>query len=103
MFRLTGDPKYENAAEGISQKVHSLLLEDSATNGLVPIFINANSGKFRSSATITLGARGDSYYEYLLKQWIQTGKTQNYLRDDFLKAAADVSSKSSLLLKMFQM
>ena len=103
LFRLTGDPKYENAAEGISQKVHSLLLEDSATNGLVPIFINANSGKFRSSATITLGARGDSYYEYLLKQWIQTGKTQNYLRDDFLKAAADVSSKSSLLLKMFQM
>ena len=43
-------------------------------NGLVPIFINANSGQFRSSGTITLGARGDSYYEYLLKQWVQSGK-----------------------------
>ena len=43
-------------------------------NGLVPIFINANSGNFRTSATITLGARGDSYYEYLLKQWLQSGK-----------------------------
>ena len=26
------------------------------------------SGKFRQYSTITLGARGDSYYEYLLKQ-----------------------------------
>jgi hypothetical protein len=47
--RLTGDPKYENAVEAISQKVHSLILEDPASpnNGLVPIFINANTGKFR--------------------------------------------------------
>ena len=44
------------------------------TSGLAPIYINADSGEFRSSAHITLGARGDSYYEYLLKQWIQTGK-----------------------------
>jgi len=45
-------------------------------NGLVPIFINARTGFFRPSSTITLGARGDSYYEYLLKTWLQTGKTQ---------------------------
>lgn len=43
-------------------------------SGLAPIQINANTGQFRSFSTITLGARGDSYYEYLLKQWIQTGK-----------------------------
>lgn len=43
-------------------------------NGLVPIFINTKSGQFKDSATITLGARGDSYYEYLIKEWIQTGK-----------------------------
>lgn len=49
--------------------VHELPKEQ----GLVPIFINANDGKFRQS-TITVGARGDSYYEYLLKQWIQSGK-----------------------------
>lgn len=49
--------------------------EQPKKNGLVPIFINANSGKLKDSATITLGARGDSYYEYLLKEWIQTGKT----------------------------
>ena len=46
-------------------------------DGLVPMFINANNGKFRSASTITLGARGDSYYEYLLKGWLQTGKTND--------------------------
>ena len=46
--------------------------------GLVPIYVNADNGQFRSSATITLGARGDSYYEYLLKQWLQTGKTEDW-------------------------
>ena len=45
------------------------------TDGLVPIFVNANTGKF-SGNTITLGARGDSYYEYLLKQWFQSGQVR---------------------------
>ena len=35
-----------------------------------------------------MGASADSYYEYLLKQWIQTGKTQSWLRDDYLEAIA---------------
>lgn len=51
-------------------KVHAL----EKISGLVPIFINANTGTFRNYATISLGARGDSYYEYLLKQWLQTGR-----------------------------
>lgn len=57
----------------INEKVHNL----EKKNGLVPIFINANTGMFRNFATISLGARGDSYYEYLVKQWIQTGKKTN--------------------------
>lgn len=44
------------------------------TDGLVPILINYPTRDFRLS-TITLGGQGDSYYEYLLKQWIQTGRT----------------------------
>lgn len=62
---------FQTAAAKVSEHVHKLEKYD----GLVPIFINANTGQFREYATITLGARGDSYYEYLLKQWLQTGKT----------------------------
>ncbi|XP_017875443.1 endoplasmic reticulum mannosyl-oligosaccharide 1,2-alpha-mannosidase [Ceratina calcarata] len=84
LSRSTGDPKFEEAAAKVSDHVHQLEKHD----GLVPIFINANTGQFRDHATITLGARGDSYYEYLLKQWLQTGKTINYLRDDYLSGIA---------------
>ncbi|XP_032670377.1 endoplasmic reticulum mannosyl-oligosaccharide 1,2-alpha-mannosidase isoform X1 [Odontomachus brunneus] len=80
LSRSTGQPKFEAAAAKVSDHVHKLEKYD----GLVPIFINANTGLFREYATITLGARGDSYYEYLLKQWLQTGKTIDYLRDDYL-------------------
>ncbi|GAB1607422.1 endoplasmic reticulum mannosyl-oligosaccharide 1,2-alpha-mannosidase-like isoform X1 [Argonauta hians] len=82
LSRVLKDPKYELAVSEVSSHVHRLPKKD----GLVPIFINAQTGKFRNTATITIGARGDSYYEYLLKQWLQTGKTNNTFRDDYLEA-----------------
>lgn len=62
---------FQQEVNDVVKHVH----DQPKTNGLVPIFINANTGKFRQSATITLGARGDSYYEYLFKMWLQSGKT----------------------------
>ena len=44
-------------------------------DNLVPLFINAQTGQLRPG-TLTLGARADTYYEYLLKQWLQSGKTE---------------------------
>lgn len=64
---------HQMAASEVSNHIHRQPKKD----GLVPIFINAQTGIFRNTATITLGARGDSYYEYLLKQWLQTGKINN--------------------------
>ena len=61
---------YQKAVDRVKAHVHDLQKKD----GLVPIFINANTGRFRPSGTITLGARGDSYYEYLFKMWLQSGK-----------------------------
>ena len=89
LSRATGDPQYEEAAAAVSRTVHDQPRED----GLVPIFINANSGKLRRQATITLGARGDSYYEYLLKQWLQTGKTADWLRADFVESILGVQKR----------
>ncbi|GIY85248.1 endoplasmic reticulum mannosyl-oligosaccharide 1,2-alpha-mannosidase [Caerostris darwini] len=80
--RLTGDPKFEAAAFKVSEHLHKLPKRD----GLVPMFINAESGQFRSTSTITVGARADSYYEYLLKQWIQTGRTIDWLKEDYMQA-----------------
>lgn len=83
LSRVTKNPVYENSIAKVSNKVHEL----PKTDGLVPIFINANTGSFRNFATISLGARGDSYYEYLLKQWLQTGKkTDDFLIEDYKEA-----------------
>ena len=89
LSRVTGNTKYEEAVSAVSQHVHRL----PKTNGLVPIFINANNGQFRTYSTITLGARGDSYYEYLLKQWLQTGKTLDYLKSDYNTSMEGVLTK----------
>lgn len=45
------------------------------------------------STTITLGARADSYYEYLLKQWLQTGKKIEWLRTDYEEAIDGIYQK----------
>lgn len=39
--------------------------------GLAPIFLSA--GPAFAGTHVTLGARGDSYYEYMLKAWVQSG------------------------------
>ncbi len=52
-------------------KLQSLPKKDN----LVPLFINAETGQLRPG-TLTMGARADTYYEYLLKQWLQSGKKE---------------------------
>ncbi|XP_014671533.1 PREDICTED: endoplasmic reticulum mannosyl-oligosaccharide 1,2-alpha-mannosidase-like [Priapulus caudatus] len=86
LSRATGDPKYEEAAWAVSQKLHNT----PKFLGLVPMFINAQTGQFRSATTLTLGARADSYYEYLLKQWLQTGRKIDWLKDDFMEAVEGI-------------
>jgi mannosyl-oligosaccharide alpha-1,2-mannosidase len=54
---LTKDPKYWNYA----QNVMKTIFKQDRPDGLVPIFIDPVSGKFRTD-TIRLGSRGDSYY-----------------------------------------
>lgn len=90
LSRSTGNKIYEESVHRVSEKIHAL----EKNNGLVPIFINANTGTFRNFATISLGARGDSYYEYLLKQWIQTGrKPGDFLIEDYKTAVDGVLSQ----------
>ncbi|KAL7597762.1 hypothetical protein Lser_V15G25399 [Lactuca serriola] len=70
LSQRTGDPKYQ-------QKVENVILELNKTfpaDGLLPIYINPHRGT-ASHSTITFGAMGDSFYEYLLKVWIQGNKT----------------------------
>ncbi|XP_034397060.1 mannosidase, alpha, class 1B, member 1b isoform X3 [Cyclopterus lumpus] len=94
LSRLTQEPHYQAAVAEVMKQVHKL---DGKLDGLVPMFINTNNGQFTHQGIYTLGARADSYYEYLLKQWIQGGKTENQLLEDYLQAIEGV--KKNLLQK----
>lgn len=71
LSKLTGEPMYWQTAERVMKVVD----DNEAQDGLVPIYIHADSGTFRGS-NIRLGSRGDSYYEYLIKQYLQTSKAE---------------------------
>ncbi|XP_004848847.1 endoplasmic reticulum mannosyl-oligosaccharide 1,2-alpha-mannosidase [Heterocephalus glaber] len=89
LSRLTGIKKFREAVENVTRHIHSL---SGKKDGLVPMFINTHSGLFTHLGVFTLGARADSYYEYLLKQWIQGGKTETQLLQDYLAAVEGVKA-----------
>ncbi|RAK89835.1 glycoside hydrolase [Aspergillus costaricaensis CBS 115574] len=70
LSHLTGDDVYWSKAE----RVMEILDSHSVKDGLVPIFVHPDTGRFRHK-TIRLGSRGDSYYEYLVKQYLQTNES----------------------------
>ncbi|CAG2113524.1 unnamed protein product, partial [Medioppia subpectinata] len=85
---LTGIKKYEKLSFRTSQHIHNLTVKSGKY--LLPMYINPYTGQF-SRGTITLGARGDSYYEYLLKQYIQTGIP--WLKEDYIKSMDELQKR----------
>ncbi|KAI9681671.1 MAG: mannosyl-oligosaccharide alpha-1,2-mannosidase [Trizodia sp. TS-e1964] len=71
LAQLTGERQYWDKAE----KVMQVLDDTGQEDGLLPIFISADSAKFHGNH-IRLGSRGDSYYEYLIKQYLQTSEQE---------------------------
>ncbi|EKD15504.1 glycosyl hydrolase family 47 [Drepanopeziza brunnea f. sp. 'multigermtubi' MB_m1] len=71
LSKLTGESFYWEKAEKVIQVIDDNGMED----GLLPIYIYAHDGRFRGK-NIRLGSRGDSYYEYLIKQYLQTSKEE---------------------------
>ncbi|XP_043713221.1 mannosyl-oligosaccharide 1,2-alpha-mannosidase MNS1 isoform X2 [Telopea speciosissima] len=71
LSQRTGDPKYQQKVENVITELN----KNFPADGLLPIYINPHTGR-TSYSTITFGAMGDSFYEYLLKAWIQGNKTE---------------------------
>ncbi|KAF7194685.1 Mannosyl-oligosaccharide 1,2-alpha-mannosidase [Pseudocercospora fuligena] len=71
LANLTGNEIYWRKAENVMKVVD----DQRPTSGLVPIFINADSGTF-TTREVRLGSRGDSYYEYLIKQYLHTSEQE---------------------------
>ncbi|CAI5723676.1 unnamed protein product [Peronospora destructor] len=79
---ITGDPKYAEMGDAF----YRIVQREGSYNktGLFPVHFDAAHGKFDTKSNlIKLGADGDSFYEYLLKVYIYSGKRQEdkYLRE----------------------
>lgn len=89
LSKLSGDPRYGKEAMKVLEHFKTL----PKIEGLVPIYISPHSGQF-SGENIRLGSRGDSYYEYLIKVWIQQKHSRNnqlkYLYNLFVEAMKGV-------------
>ncbi|XP_054153997.1 mannosyl-oligosaccharide 1,2-alpha-mannosidase IA-like [Oppia nitens] len=67
----TGDIKYKNKVMKIRSVVDNL---EKPYNGLYRNYINPKTGQWGQDE-ISIGALGDSFYEYLIKAWIQSNGT----------------------------
>ncbi|KAF0296741.1 Endoplasmic reticulum mannosyl-oligosaccharide 1,2-alpha-mannosidase [Amphibalanus amphitrite] len=92
LSHVSGDRRYSDRAMAVSNHISGLPKKE----GLVPIYISTKDGQFRQYSVVTMGARGDSYYEYLIKQYAQLGLPLAHLRNDF---NASVQGIQHLLVK----
>ncbi|RFU79215.1 mannosyl-oligosaccharide 1,2-alpha-mannosidase [Trichoderma arundinaceum] len=85
LAKLTGEKNFWDKVE----KVMEVVDDNHPKDGLVPIYIYATNGEFRGD-NIRLGSRGDSYYEYLIKQYLQTNKQEPVYEEMWDEALAGV-------------
>jgi len=86
LSEITGDPSFAKAANSVNKLFHSLEKMD----GLAVIEVSPDSPSLTQGNVFSLGARGDSYYEYLLKTWLLTGKQDKEALHDYQTSVAGI-------------
>jgi len=78
LSKVSGDEKYGKAAMIPFDK----LAESQPSDGLFPVSVSNGIGdqKYSLYDKISFGSMGDSAYEYMLKLWLQSGKTEHKYR-----------------------
>jgi hypothetical protein len=78
LARLTGIVDYKEKSE----RVFQMLKDMNPKHGLYPYFIRNQGDKPEfGNDKITFGAMSDSFYEYMLKIWLQGGRTEPMYRE----------------------
>lgn len=75
LSKASGVAQYGQKVEAVIAKLDDV----NPVNGLYPIYISTDSGQ-PTTGTITFGALGDSFYEYLIKMHVQGGLAETRYR-----------------------
>ncbi|KAF2077593.1 hypothetical protein CYY_001133 [Polysphondylium violaceum] len=89
LSKLTNNPIWKTKADKILDTINNLKTE---IPGLFPVYIDSKGESFCNNH-ISLGALGDSYYEYLLKMWLYSDKKHERYRTLFVKSANAIIDK----------
>ena len=87
LAEVSGKAEYANVVNKVMNIMEG---QDSRDPGLYPVFINEHTGSSRGTQDYSLGGLGDSYYEYLLKQYLQTNRTEPRFRELFDRSSQGV-------------
>ena len=83
---ITGDKKYVNAIDKLQATIFNYNVKGNKDCSF-PLFWNTESGRSANSHT-SLGAFGDSFFEYLIKEWIRSGHKDRRAKEMFNKASS---------------
>jgi len=75
----------------VAERAMDVFKQKKSHNGLFPILVSPLDGSFFFH--IRLGSRGDSYYEYLIKQYLQTNRTQAVYKEMYNHAMTGVKEE----------
>ncbi|OQS07158.1 mannosyl-oligosaccharide alpha-1,2-mannosidase [Thraustotheca clavata] len=106
LTQLTCNQKYRDAVDKVMDQL-LYEMDNRFPDGLVPVIVDVIWGGYRSfcnslfdlncsvddAADISFGANGDSYYEYLLKQWLFTDKQESRYKEAYEKAIESMNEK----------
>ena len=90
LAKVTGKSEYATDA----MRALDEILKLDAADGLYPTFIDNTKSQARfANSEISMGAMGDSFYEYLLKIWLQGGKKEHKYRRLYDKSVNGIMDK----------
>lgn len=85
---VVGSKIFKEKITNIMDKLKKIKRAD----GLYSNYVNPKTGSW-ASEYVSMGSMGDSFYEYLLKSWLQNGKTDVEMRDLYVDAMDAVMRK----------
>lgn len=88
---ITGNPVFREKVD----KVRQVLADLDKPKGLYPNYINPKTGRW-GQHHMSMGALGDSFYEYLLKAWIQSDGEDVQAKRLLLDAVKAIEAKMLL-------
>ncbi|CAH1798860.1 unnamed protein product, partial [Owenia fusiformis] len=88
LTEITGNPIYLEKV----MKIREVLQQLDKPNNLYPNYLNPKTGRW-GQQHVSIGALGDSFYEYLLKAWLMSGKEDTEARQMYDQAVVNIEDK----------